>query len=200
MSKEWSRSLETKTNYVLKQYVEIVNDFFPGVVSIEEFIEAFNNRFTRYQKVIPRKMDPASLREGAASCSSFAALFGTWLAREFPQYSPIYLLEVRSVHDAKVHETERAKTKSHVRVAIPTKGVVSVKQAIELITKSSEAEQLGVLYKDWPPKGKLNPNPSEPGEYPLFPFDNMKSFTKNRVRTFGLPAYYSTTRGILVGK
>lgn len=200
MSTEWGRSLEIKATYLLAEYIQIVNEFFPGATSIDEFVESFNQIFTQYQNIVTRKMDPRFIRERAASCSSFAALFGTWLAREFPQYVPYYLIEIRSFPDKKMQEQQEAKSKSHVTVAVPTTNVVHPRQAAQLIVNTKDAEQHGLRYVDWPPKGKLNPNPPAPGTYPLQVVANLKSLVKNRVKILGLPPYYSTNRGILRGK
>lgn len=72
------RYLEPRATALIEEYLDIIGQIFPGVVTLEEFGQVFNHFFTSYQRLNKQKMAPESIMAGNITCSSAAALVGVW--------------------------------------------------------------------------------------------------------------------------
>jgi hypothetical protein len=185
---EFQRSLNIKTEYLLREYQKILHEFLPQCSSIDKFAEMFSTTFITYQDSNLRKMDPASIREGKVSCSSAAALLGTWWLEQFPQLTPIFLVEQTSI-------TERSKPTAHVNVALPTHQGITSYDAVRAFYDPARLNR-DIHLVDWTQYSKMKPsNPNQ--SYAVYAIHGLESYVRNRVAVLGLPKKYSTKRMLL---
>jgi len=183
LEQEWETSLLIKSHFLKEQYVQIIQEFFPGCVNLDEFMAMFSQTFHEYQESNRRKMDPDSIRERKISCSSAAALLGVWWSIQFPQSLPIFLIE------AKIDRTA-SKTTAHVSVVLPPPQGVSIYEAILAFT-DQRAMRNDLHIIDWTSHSSMKPtNPN--CSYPVYPLTGLDSYLRNRLQILGLLSKYST--------
>lgn len=188
---DWERSLQKKTDFVIAEYRQIVEAFFPAGVPLTEFIDIFSGLNFQYQDTNNRKMDPDSIREMKISCSSAAALLGIWWAEQFPQLTPIFLIENTS-------RTGNPTTSAHVNVAVPQAKEITSYEALAAF-HSSQRSQPNVEIIDWTLHSQMKgSNPQK--IYDVYPVTGVHEYVKNRIRVLGLPKKYSSVKGALAGK
>lgn len=173
MDGERQRSVEKKTAFLLKEYTEIVAEFFSGVLELDHLVEEFRRQLPNGQDSQARVLDPESIRtERKVNCASAAALVGVWWMQQFPQLIPLFLVETlgtRVIH----------KTAAHVVVVLPT---ADEPQAVHWTLLKN-------LHRTAPNKS-----------YATFSLSGVTNFIHNRVGVYGLPSKYSTKTGLLASK
>jgi|GEM_PF-1359105 len=180
---DWERSIYLKTNFLMEEYRKIVAEFFPAGIDLPTFVDIFSKTFRDYQDNNQKKLDPESIREKKISCSSAAALLGLWWMTQFPQLTPIFLIE----------ETDRngtQKSAAHVNVAIPTTKSITTREAMEAFyrpnTRSSDVQII-----DWTAHSAMKQ--SNPAKlYDVAPVVGLQAYLKNRLVVLGLPSKYSS--------
>lgn len=187
---EHERSLTVKTEYLLREYRRIIQELIPNCTTIDQFAEAFSDIFDTYQNSNSRKMDPDSVREGKVSCSSAAALAGIWWLEQFPQLTPIFLIE-------ETQRTGQSHSSAHVNVALPTISPISEREALQAFYDPNRSRS-DLHLIDWTTYSKMKrSNPQQ--LYEVYPISDIKQYLKNRLSVLGLPKKYST-RNILLGQ
>jgi hypothetical protein len=183
---DWERSLQAKTKLLTQEYQLIVAEFFPNCGTVDDFVNLFCKIFANYQPVVPRKMDPDSIRERKISCSSAAALLGVWWMQQCPQLIPIFLIE-------DTRYTGNARKAAHVNVALPFEDGLSAMEAVYAFS-ASNSSKMSFNIVDWTEhSGMKQSNPAK-RNYEVRPIAGVGSYIKNRVGTLGLPKKYSTAR------
>lgn len=173
MNRERQRSIEKKTEFLLKEYAEIVAEFFPGVLDLDHLIEEFGRQLPNGQDSQARVLDPESIRaERKVNCAAAAALVGVWWMQQFPQLAPLFMVETlgtRVIH----------KTAAHVIVVLPT---IDEPQAVHWTLPKN-------LHRTAPTKS-----------YATYSISGVTHFMHDRVGVYGLPSKYSTRTGLLASK
>ena len=186
--RERRAAIEIKANYLLEEYVKIVAEMFPSCATLEMFIQHFSSTFHTYQVSSSRKMDPESIRNREISCSSAAALLGTWWMKQYPQLIPVYLIE-------DVARTGHPKGSAHVHVALPVSNHITPEEAEKAFFDSGRTDP-NIRLIDWTEYSKMkesNPNKS----YPVHTIEGLLPYLRNRVAVLGLPKKYSTKSALV---
>jgi len=180
---KWKRSLEIKSEYLLEEYGRIVQEFFPGIANIEEFVAAFSEIFYKYQSLNPKKLDPDSIRERYISCSSAGALLGVWWMQQFPQLRPIFLIEDST-------NSGVSKAAAHVNVALPLIAPITEQEALAAFYSSTVTPSTVQLI-DWTEHSRMKQsNPAK--RYVVYPVEGIRSYLRNRLKYLGLTQKYSS--------
>jgi len=64
---------------LLYEYTKILRDMFPGVMTLKEFADAFNDVVFTYQRLSLYQFDPKAIREKQVRCATAALLMGLML-------------------------------------------------------------------------------------------------------------------------
>jgi len=91
MTKE-ALTISERTAILFDEYIKLVGEFFPGVISTDEFVAAFGTIFLEYQHSRRLQMSPQSIKERKITCNSAAALMGVWYGL-LSTLEPSYFIE-----------------------------------------------------------------------------------------------------------
>lgn len=181
MNEKPKYTIQEKSQYLLDQYIAIVTSVFPGITSIEEFFTAFNAVYVSYQDSNKRKMLPQSLKEGAISCSSAAAITGIW-------WFIVNCIEPTYFVEQVGRDSGSSKTGAHVVVGLPSAELSTKHETVDsaYLARGKGLKVPGVEVVDYTIKfGLTHALPA------LISEDTEKitgnyAYLMNRIRTLGL--------------
>lgn len=190
---EWERAIQLKTQYLTAEYVNIVHEFFPGVTNLETFVELFSRIFTNYQSSTKFKLDPESIRDRNISCSSAAALLGIWWTQQFPQLTPIFLIQ-----DLR-RDSSAAVSSAHVNVAVPLHRPINDRDALIAFHNPDKRTDIDII--DWTEHSQMKrSNPDR--LYSVYAVEGIQNYLRDRLKHLGLSKKYNSQKlqELLLGK
>jgi hypothetical protein len=165
MQKETIANLTAGTLY---EYSLLIAEFFPGIATVDEFIDAYNKILPAYQVVKSKKMDPYFIRqERATSCTSASILMGLWWYLNQGD-TPVYHLKTQQ--EAGLYKSERD---YHCKLELHDQGETKY---THLRTKKDAS-------------GSVERYSMQPANKPDSTYSsttNVATFTANRISTFGI--------------
>lgn len=181
MSEKPKYTLSEKAQYLYDQYCAIVTCAFSGITTIDEFFNAFNALYVKYQDSNKKKMLPQSLKEGAISCSSAAAITGMWWFI-LNNIEPTYFVEEIG------RDSGSSKTGAHVVVGLPSSELSTHLESVDkaYLSRKQGIQVPGIEVVDYTIKhGLAHAVPAMISEDTAKITGNY-AYLMNRVKTLGL--------------